>query len=105
MDTRKSFDRVAILAKEQETMMKIRVTVEDLETGETESREIMNDYIIVTAGECYVSSTQSWKNGTHQLIIKGRNKALEGSHDETNPPHRRGRAINHVIRAQPQRCR
>ena len=50
----------------------VKVTVEDLETGEIQSLEIMDDYIIVVAGECYVSGTQVYANGTHQLTIKGR---------------------------------
>lgn len=50
----------------------IRVTVEDLETGESESKVIVNDYIIVTAGTCYVDYQQAFANGTHQLTVKGR---------------------------------
>lgn len=51
----------------------IKVTVEDLETGETESTMIKNDYIVIAAGTCYVSHTQVFpKSGTHQLTIKGR---------------------------------
>lgn len=51
----------------------IRVTVTDLETGESESQEIHNDYVIVCAGSCYVHHTQAYPGtGTHQLTIKGR---------------------------------
>ncbi len=49
----------------------IRVTVEDLETGEKESQEIDNDYIVVTAGDCDVTHTQDYpKSGTHILTIE-----------------------------------
>ena len=50
----------------------IRVTIEDLETGESESREVLNDYIIICQGTCYVSAEQMWASGTHQLTVKGR---------------------------------
>lgn len=51
----------------------IRVTVEDLKTGESESQVIQDDYVVVTAGSCYVSYTQVYpKTGTHQLTVKGR---------------------------------
>jgi hypothetical protein len=52
----------------------IRVTVEDTDTGKTETVEVApNDYWMVTTGSCYVSSTQVYlKTGTHQLTIKGR---------------------------------
>lgn len=52
-------------------MSKIRVTVEDPDTGESETQEVEDDYILVTAGKCYVSYTQVFpKSGTHQLTIK-----------------------------------
>jgi len=49
----------------------IRVTVEDLETGETASRVIENDYVLVTAGTCHLSSYQMHQSGTHTLYVKG----------------------------------
>jgi hypothetical protein len=48
----------------------IRVTVEDLETGETESKVVWNDYVIVTAGDHYVDGIVRHANGTTQLTIK-----------------------------------
>lgn len=49
----------------------IRVTVTDLATGESTSREISDDYIIVTAGDHYVAHTQWYpRSGTVQLTIK-----------------------------------
>ena len=51
----------------------IRVTVEDLLTGEKESQEIRDDYIVVCAGSCHVAHTQAYPTkGTHVLTIKGR---------------------------------
>lgn len=51
----------------------IRVTVEDLITGETQSREIRDDYVLVVAGQCYVDKTMTYPGtGTHVVTIKGR---------------------------------
>lgn len=51
----------------------IRVTVEDTETGETETAEIWDDYILICAGSCYLADTQaSMTTGAHQLTVKGR---------------------------------
>lgn len=48
----------------------IRVTVKDLETGEEETREITNDYLILTAGDYYVAHINAHANGTHVLTVK-----------------------------------
>jgi hypothetical protein len=51
----------------------IRVTVEDLATGETETTEVCDDYVLLTAGSCYVDGIQTYPTkGTHVLTIKGR---------------------------------
>lgn len=53
--------------------MTIRVTVEDTETGTSETREVANDYILICAGTCYQARVQAWpKTGTHVITIKGR---------------------------------
>jgi len=52
--------------------MSIEVTVRDTQTGETETMTIENDYVIVTAGSCYVATTQVYGTGTTSLTIKGR---------------------------------
>jgi hypothetical protein len=54
------------------TPAKIRVTVEDLATGEKESLEIMDDYILICAGSCYQDGVQMYANGTHMITVKGR---------------------------------
>lgn len=50
----------------------IRVTVRDLETGEEESCEVADDYVLVCAGSAYVYHTNAHANGTHVITIKGR---------------------------------
>lgn len=52
--------------------MTIRVTVRDLADDTENSVEIEDDYVIVCAGDCYVSHTQAGLNGTHVLTVKGR---------------------------------
>ena len=47
-----------------------RVTCEDIETGESESAVIHDDYIIVTDGACEISSMQVYSSGTVQVTIK-----------------------------------
>lgn len=50
--------------------MSIRVTVVDTESGETESREITDDVIVVTAGRHYIDGISSYANGTKVYTIK-----------------------------------
>lgn len=51
-----------------------RVTVDDLETGDTEVVEVpMGEYFLLTTEPCHVSHTQVFGGGkTVQLTIKGR---------------------------------
>lgn len=54
--------------------MAIEVTVRDTETGQSSTATIENDYIVITAGTCEVTTFQDYpKSGTTQLTIKGRN--------------------------------
>ncbi len=75
-------------------MKQIRVTVTDLETGESESQEVSNDYVIVCAGSCYLDGTQAYANGTHVLTVKGRApdlmEALRKSLSTSNEGSRNG---------------
>jgi hypothetical protein len=48
----------------------ILVTVKDLETGETDSRVIWNDYVVVAVGDHYMDNTQIHSNGTVVVTIK-----------------------------------
>jgi hypothetical protein len=52
-------------------MSDVRVTVEDLESGETDIKTIpFGDYIIVTSNPCHVHGVQVYANGTHVVTIK-----------------------------------
>lgn len=49
----------------------IRVTVLDTETGDTDTAEIKDDYIIVCAGSRYVAGTQLYpRSGTCVITVK-----------------------------------
>jgi hypothetical protein len=51
----------------------IRVTVEDLLTGEKETAEIIDNYVIICAGRRYQSSIQHYpSSGTDVVTIKTR---------------------------------
>ena len=52
----------------------LRVTVEDLETGDRDSKEMpAGEYFVLTTSPCYVAHTNSFpQKGTHVLTIKGR---------------------------------
>jgi hypothetical protein len=50
----------------------IRVTVKDLVDDTERSQDFDDDYMIVTAGSCFVHHTAAYQNGTHVLTIKGR---------------------------------
>lgn len=53
--------------------MSIRVTVTDTETGDTETAEIENDVIIVTAGTCHIAHFNDYLGtGTTIYTVKGR---------------------------------
>lgn len=50
-----------------------RVTATDLRTGESQTAEIQDNYVIVCAGTCHVAHENHYpKSGTVQLTIKGR---------------------------------
>lgn len=52
-------------------MKGLKITVEDLETGETDSREIEpGDYCIVTCAPRYLSGEVHHRNGTSVLTLK-----------------------------------
>lgn len=51
--------------------MSIEITVRDTETGETQTKTITDDYVVICAGRRYVHHKQVFpKSGTHQLTIK-----------------------------------
>lgn len=48
-----------------------RVTCEDIETGETESQVIENNYVVITDGRAFVDGVQHYPGtGTTVLTIK-----------------------------------
>jgi hypothetical protein len=61
-------------------MSAIRVTTEDLETGQKETAEITDDYVLVTAGSCYLAHTNAYaRTGTHILTIKHATGVADGA--------------------------
>ena len=49
-----------------------RVTVEDLETGEKQSREVAEgDYMVIPFGSCYLDGLSQYHTGTVQLTLRG----------------------------------
>lgn len=49
-----------------------RVTVEDLTTGEKQSRIVgEGDYMLIPFAPCYMHSTQVYGNGTVSVTLKG----------------------------------
>jgi len=50
----------------------IEVTARDPETGQRDTQEIVDDYVITCAGTCYIHHVSQYANGTHVITIKGR---------------------------------
>lgn len=54
---------------------KIRVTATDLETGESDTHEIWDDYCLVSAGSADVTSVATYAKSdgttTHVITVKG----------------------------------
>jgi hypothetical protein len=51
----------------------IRVTVEDLETGEREEKVVPpGEYLLLTVEPCHLHYTSAFANGTHIITVKGR---------------------------------
>ena len=51
----------------------IRITVEDLETGETQTQVVPpGDYALMTTEPAYVAHINTFANGTHVITVKGR---------------------------------
>lgn len=53
---------------------RIRVTVTDLDTGDSEEAVISDDYVITCAGTAYVGHVQAYASGTHVITVKGRKR-------------------------------
>lgn len=49
-----------------------RITCTDVDTGESESRTIVNDFCLVCDGDRYVDGVAKYANGTTVITIKRR---------------------------------
>ena len=47
-----------------------RITCEDLESGETETRVIRDDWVVITDGKYEVASLSQYANGTAVVTVK-----------------------------------
>lgn len=61
---------------ENEETKGIRVTIEDLEEGTTETKLIWNDYLLIAAGDRYLANVNAHSNGTHVLTVKREAEAV-----------------------------
>jgi hypothetical protein len=52
--------------------MSLKITVTDVETGETGTAEITEgDYLLITHKPCYEHGVQVYANGTQVITVKG----------------------------------
>lgn len=57
-------------------MKGVKVTAEDLDTGETETKVVEEgDYNIIVVAPAYIDGVQTYANGTHVITVKGRTAA------------------------------
>jgi hypothetical protein len=51
----------------------LRVTATDLETGQTETKDLpAGEYLVLTTAPCEVAHVNAHANGTHVITVKGR---------------------------------
>ena len=62
-----------------------RVTCTDVDTGESESAVIENDYVVITDGNRYVDGFQQYANGTVVVTIKRRSEVADSPSDQVAP--------------------
>lgn len=66
-------------AHEDRSLDRLTVRVVDPFTDEVlGSRTIYDDYCLVTAGHCVLSSVQKYANGTHVIVVKHAAPSDEG---------------------------
>lgn len=63
----------AVMTGEQPA--RIRVTATDLDTLESSTIEITDDYVLICAGTCYREYVEDHFDGTHIITVKGRKQA------------------------------
>lgn len=55
--------------------MSVTITVRDDQTGEEETKQVPDgEYFILTTEPAYVAFTNTFKNGTHVITVKGRTR-------------------------------
>lgn len=54
-----------------------RVTAMDLDSGESDSVEIRDNYVVITDGRCEISHEQRYANGTTVITLKYRPSVSE----------------------------
>lgn len=64
----------------------IQVTSTDLKTGESETAVIYNNYVIVCAGDCYISDVSTYSGGTAVVTIKRHGRGFVYLPDDDAPP-------------------
>jgi hypothetical protein len=75
----------------------IQVTVHDPVTGETVTRELMNDYLILAAGTCTYQIDADLVTGVHVITVTGRRgKANAGPEPLIDPDCRGGKCSSCV---------
>ena len=63
-----------------------RVTVEDLETGDTQSMQVAEgDCMLIPFEPCYLEHTKRGANGTVQITLKKHHPAGPARHGDANP--------------------
>jgi hypothetical protein len=62
---------------------RIQVTATDLDTNESSTVVISDDYVIVCAGTCYREYVEDRFDGTHVITVKGRK---QGRGDASGSP-------------------
>ena len=56
----------------------IRVTIEDIETGDKEVVVLTDDYVLICAGSAEQTHVQAYGSGTHVITVKGLPYGLGG---------------------------
>jgi hypothetical protein len=65
---------------------RIQVTATDLDTNESSTVVISDDYVIVCAGTCYREYVEDRFDGTHVITVKGRRQGLRDAGDAPGGP-------------------
>lgn len=65
---------------------RIQVTVTDLDTEETNSVVITDDYALICAGTCYRHYVEDHFDGTHVITVKGRRQGRRAAAEVPGSP-------------------